>query len=180
MRTLRALFLGLQLREKILVAALILLAAVILGSSVNRKVWNFVAAAKVTTADLAEQQQWLDNQASIEAAAKKTALRLVATQTLDANAVLATVSTLASESGLSVQSGQSRDEGRNEQFTVHTREFTMTKVDYAAFKNFYLALQARSPYIGIDRFQITPDRVNAAFINIALTVSAPEVLQPSE
>jgi hypothetical protein len=177
MRTLRALFLGLQLREKLLLVAFAVLIVAIWGANFNRRAWQFKRAAATTTVDLEIQQRWLDNQATIEADVKKTAARLDPVRTLDATSLLATVSSLASEAGLSaIRSGESRDE-TNGQFNVHTREFTIDKAEYGALIKFYLSLQARFPLIGIERFAQVPDRANPALSVVSLTVSAPEVVR---
>lgn len=177
MRTLRALFLGLQFREKLLLVAFVVLIVGVWGSSFNRRVWQFKRAATATTLDLGIQQRWLDNQSTIEATVKKTAALFDRHPTLDATSLLATISSLANEAGLNqVRSGESRDE-TNGQFNVHTREFTIDKADQAALIKFYLSLQARSPSIGIERYTQQPEVANPALSRIALTVSAPEVVR---
>lgn len=177
MRTLRVIFLGLQLREKLLLVAFVVLIVAVWGSNFNRRAWQFKRTVAATTIDLGIQQRWLDNQATIEAGVKKTAARLDPVRTLDATSLLATISSLANEAGLSVRSsGESRDE-TNGQFNVHTREFTIDKAEYGALIKFYLSLQARSPYIGIERFTQQPDRVNPALSTVQLLVSAPEVVR---
>ncbi|MEO7414560.1 MAG: hypothetical protein ABIZ81_14505 [Opitutaceae bacterium] len=177
MRTLRAYFLGLQLREKLLLVAFALLIVAIWGSNFNRRAWQFKRAVSSATLDLSIQQKWLDSQESIEANVKKTADGLVATRTLDASGLLATVSSLAKEAGVPlVTLGESRSESSG-QFNVHTREFRITGADYAAFTKFYLALESRSPYIGIEHFTQLPAPGNPALVTVSLTLSAPEVVR---
>jgi predicted RNA polymerase sigma factor len=71
-------------------------------------------------------------------------------------------------------SGESQDMS-NGQFSVHALQFTVTKVDWASLKAFYFALQARSPYIGIEQFTIVADRANPALLNASIKISSVEI-----
>jgi len=177
MKTLRAFFLLLQLREKILVVAFALMIAAVWASNFNRRAWQFQRQAATATLDLKKQQQWLDDQPAIEANAMKTAARLDASHTLDAPLLLATISSLAGEANLNVTSNtESRDESTG-QFNIHTREFILDKADYGSLIKFYLSLQARSPYVGIERYTQVPDKVNPALSRVSLLLSATEVVR---
>lgn len=176
MRTWRLLFLGLRLSEKMLLMVFALLIVAIWGWSFTGRAWRFKRAAQSTTQDLAIQQQWLDNRGMIEASAKKTAARLDPARTLDGTALLAAVSSMAADAGLRIMSsGGTRNES-NMQFNIHTLEFRIDRAEWESLKKFYLALQARSPYIGIDRCSFMPDRTNPALTTAQLRVSAPEVV----
>lgn len=177
MRALRTFFLRLQSREKLLLVVFTLLIVAVWGSNFNRRAWQFQKVARSTSVDLAMQQQWLDNRVAIENAAKKTAARLDPTRTLDGTALLAVVGSLAAEAGLrNTSSGESRDES-NGQFNVHTLEFRIDRAEWEPLIKFYLSLQAKSPYIGIERCALIPDRANPALTTASLRVSAPEVVQ---
>jgi hypothetical protein len=174
-KTMRAFFLRLALREKILIVAFVLLILAVWGSNFTRRVWQFKGAANAATVDLATQQLWLDNQQSIEEGVRKTAEWLVPERTLDATALLAVVSDLAKEAGLtSVRSSDAHRES-NGQFNVHTMVFTIDRVEWEPFKRFYLSLEGRFPYIGIEKTSAVPDRSNPALTSVALTLSASEV-----
>jgi hypothetical protein len=177
MRTLRAIFLRLQLREKLLLVAFILMIAAVWFSNFNRRAWTFARQARTATADLKIQQQWLDNQATIEADVKKTAARLDPARTLDATSLVAAIDAMARDAGVTLRSlGQGREE-TNGQFNVHTQEFQIDKAEYPALLKFYMLLEAKSPYVGLERLTLQPDRMTPALSQVQFLVSAPEVVK---
>lgn len=175
MRSLRAIFLRFSISEKTLLVVFALLIVGVWLLSFNRRGWKFKVEAQSTTSELKIQQQWLDNRATIEAAAKKTADGLVATKTLDATALNATVVGMASEAGLRSSTGDQREESTG-QFNVHTLVMRIDKAEWDGLKKFYGSLQRRSPYIGIEQCTLVPDRANPGLISATIRVSAPEVV----
>ena len=61
------------------------------------------------------------------------------------------------------------------QFAVHSLQVTITKAKWDDLRQFYLKLQARSPYIGIERFALNADRANPALLSASLRVSSVEI-----
>jgi hypothetical protein len=174
-RTLRALFLARSLRVKLLLAAVVVAVAAIWLSSLAGRAGRFARAARVTSGVLKEQAFWLTNRGVIEASAQASAGRLDAVRTLDGTRLLAEVSAIADESGLkNYTSGEPKDESSG-QFSIHTLQFNVTKVDWPALKEFYLALSKRSPYIGIVEFSLQGDRTNPALLNVSLHISSVEI-----
>jgi hypothetical protein len=175
MRTLRALFLARSQRVKLLVAAVAVAVAALWFSGLERRAARAVRATRATTGALGEQNLWLGNRAAIEASAQRAAGQLDAVRTLDGTRLLAEVSAIAGEAGLtSTTSGEPKDESDG-QFSIHTLQFNVTKVDWAALKQFYLALSKRSPYIGIEEFSVQGDRANPALLNASLHISSVEI-----
>ncbi|MEI8088079.1 MAG: hypothetical protein WCG63_00635 [Opitutaceae bacterium] len=152
-RTLRALFLARLFREKLLLVAFAVLGVVMWFSGFSTRVGTFWREQRSTSISLAEQKQWLANRAAIDASAQKAAARLDAAQTLDATRLYAEVDKLARSAGVTPGLGEQRDV-TGEQFSVHSLQVTITKVDWDALKKFYLNLQARSPYISIEQFTL--------------------------
>jgi hypothetical protein len=174
-RTLRAFFLGRLLREKLLLVVFALLGVLMWLSGYSQRVGAFWREQRSTTVALKDQQRWLDNRQALEDAAKKAASRLDAAQTLDGTRLLAAVGALASEAGLrNTSSGQQIDESSG-QMAIHTLPYTINRGDYESLKKFYVALSARSPYIGIEKFTLNSDRANPAQLNLAITVSSVEI-----
>ncbi|HEX2854215.1 MAG TPA: hypothetical protein VHO24_13345 [Opitutaceae bacterium] len=176
MRSIRALFLRFSISEKTLLVVFALLIVVVWFLGFNRRAWKFKAEARATGSELALQQQWLDNRTAIEEAAKKTAARLDPAKTLDASALNATVVGLAAEAGLRSSTGDQREESTG-QFNVHTLVMRIDKAEWAALSKFYLSLQSRSPYIGIEQCTLVPDRGSPGLTSANLRVSAPEVVR---
>jgi hypothetical protein len=174
-RTLRAFFLARALRVKLLVAAIAVAVAALWLSNVAGRAAQFIRAARSTSSVLHQQAVWLANRASIEASAQASAGRLDAARTLDATRLLAEVSAIRDEAGLkNTTSGEPKDES-NGQFSVHTLQFNVTKVDWDTLKQFYLALSKRSPYIGIVQFSMQGDRGNPTLLNASFSISSVEI-----
>ncbi len=181
-RTLRALFLGCQLREKLLVVIFLAMATLIWLSLFNKRATAFWREQRRTTIDLADQAQWIANSSAIEASAQKAASRLDAARTLDGVRLLEAVQKIAADAGLrNTASGQPSNPPGNGQFAIHTLDYTVRLLDpdwsknWDALKKFYSALQQRSPYIGIEQFTLRPDTVNRAQLNLVLRVSSVEI-----
>ncbi len=174
-RTLRALFLARPLREKLLLTAIALLVFATWFSSIAGRTARLVHAVRFTSASLADQALWLSHRSAIEAQARSSAGSLEAARTLDGTRLLAEVSTIANENGLSnTTSGETKDDSSG-QFSVHTLQFNVAKVDWGALKAFYLALSKRSPYIGIVQFSVQGDRTNPALLNATFRISSVEI-----
>jgi len=174
-RSLRAFFLTRYLREKLLLTALVFFAAAIWLSSLSARTGRFIRAARATSGTLAEQSRWLSRRSSIEQSAQAAASRLDPVRTLDTTRLIAEVSAIASEAGLkNTTSGDPKDASSG-QFSVHTLQFNVTKVDWATLKEFYLALSKRSPYIGIEQFSMQGDRSNPMLLSANFQISSVEI-----
>jgi len=174
-RSLRAYFLARHLREKLLLTVLAVAAAAIWLSSLGARAGRLVHSVRVTSATLSEQAGWLSRRSAIEASAQAAAGRLDAVRTLDTTRLLAEVSAIAGEAGLkSTTSGEAKDVSSG-QFSVHTLQFNVTKVDWGTLKGFYVELGKRSPYIGIEQFSIQVDRSNPALLSANFQISSVEI-----
>jgi len=175
-RTLRALFLARLFREKLLLVAFAALGVLVWASGFNRRAGLFWREQRATSVSLAEQKLFLDNRDKIELAAQKTAARLDAAQTLDGTRLYAEVENLARTAGLTAGLSTQPDEN-SDQFAVHSIQVSITKAEWEPLMKFYHALQARSPYIGVEQFRLQVDRANPEKYHLAtLRVSAPEIV----
>jgi hypothetical protein len=174
-RNLRASFLSLLFREKVLITAFLVMAAAVWLFSIAGRVNKFTRAIRVTTLNLNEQKLYLSNRASIEAQAEAAAGKLDAVRTLDATRLLAEVSAIASEMDLKGTTIGAPKDVSSGQFSVHTLEFNVSKVDWATLKQFYLALSKRSPYIGIEQCTLQVDRANPAMLSANFQISSVEI-----
>ena len=180
-RTLRALFLGYRLREKLLVVVFLAIAVLLWFSGFSRRTGQFWRDQHRTTVDLADQAQWIAHSAAIDAAAQKAASRLDASRTLDGTRLLEAVQKIAADAGLrNTGSGGISNPPGNGQFAVHTLDYTVRLTDpdgqknWNALQSFYKALQKRSPYIGIEQFTLRPE-ANRAQLALVLKVSSVEI-----
>ena len=181
-RTLRALFLGCQLREKLLVVTFLAIAVLLWLSGFSKRTSAFWRESHRTTIDLADQARWIANSTAIEAAGQKAAARLDAAKTLDGVRLTAEVQKMAADAGLrNTQSAAPSNPPGNGQFSIHTLDYGVSLRDPDPSKNwdsltkFYRALQQRSPYIGIEQFALSPDAANRAQLSLRLRVSSVEI-----
>jgi hypothetical protein len=174
-RTLRAYFLTRLLREKVMLAGLVVAVAAVWFSSISNRAGHLIRSVRFTTSTLKDQELWLGNRATIEAQAQAAAGQLDAVRTLDATRLLAEVTSIANDAGLkNTTSGESKDESTG-QFAVHTLQFNVTKIDWPTLKQFYLALGKRSPYIGIEQYSMQVDRANPTLLNASFQISSVEI-----
>ncbi len=175
-RTLRAFFLRCLLREKILLLVFVLIAVLLWLSSFSARAGRFWAQQRATTSSLHQQNQLLAQHDAIEAAAQKAAALLDPTKTRNGNRLVAEVQQLANDAGLhNFQSNGAPTTKTSGQVSIHTLDFQISRItaaDWPALNNFYLALSARSPYIGIVKFALNSNGVQHT---LALTVSSVEI-----
>lgn len=177
-RTLRAYFLSRLLREKILLLGFILIGVLWWLSSFNTRASRFVREQKSTSSDLAVQQQWLNNRTVIQEAANKAASRLDSAQTLDRAKLIGAVNQASSEVGLKNGGTTNPSSETNGQFTIHSIDYQVAGADYATLQQFYLKLNQRAPYIGIERFLLYPTNLNdSSKLTLNLRISSVEIPQ---
>ncbi len=178
--TIRAFFLSRLLREKVLILALVVIVVALWLSSAAGRAGRFVAETQSTSVTLAQQSKWLANKDAVEKAAQKAANRFDPTQTLDGTRLLAAVSAIARDAGLRNYSTGSSEDLSTGQFAVHTLQFTVVRAPWSVLKGFCVALQQRSPYIGIEQFSVAAaDRGNSSVdaLNVSMKVSSVEVVR---
>jgi hypothetical protein len=174
-RTVRAFFLARFVREKLLLTGFAVLAAAIWLSSIAGRTGRFVREVRATTSSLNDQALWMSNRSKIEAQAQAAAAQLDAARTLDATRLLVEVGAIATDAGLKNMTSAEAQDQSNGQFSVHTLRFNVTRADWDSIKSFYLGLQKRSPYIGIEQFRLQVDRANAAMLNASIRISSVEI-----
>jgi hypothetical protein len=175
-RTARAFFLSRALREKLLMVVFIAIGALWWGSSYSARAATFWREQRTTTLRLKEHAEWIKNRTVIEETAAKTASRLEATKTLNGNQLVTTVGQLASDAGVkNIQTSGSTVTTTSGQFAVHSQEFTIRNVEWDTLSKFYEALQRKSPYISLERFNLISVPNNAAQLTLTLKVTSVEI-----
>jgi hypothetical protein len=137
---------------------------------------HFRHDAYQTSLKLAEQKQWLSHQVIIENSARKAASIFDPARTLDGTQLLAAVNSIARDTGLHTTTSADAPDVSNGEFAVHTVQFNITKVDWDTLQAFYAALQQRTPYIGIDQFQLNADHANPNLLSANLKISSVEIV----
>lgn len=176
MSAFKAYFLSRLLREKVLLVAFVAIGLVLWGSAFFKRANRQWRAHRVLTVELAEQKQWLSNQATIEAAASSAVKNLDPSRTLDETRLVGEVSALAREHNLKMANDTPQTE-RSGQFAVHTMLVTIPRAEWQALKNFYAALASRSPYIGVEQLTLSSDRATPTQLNAVIRVTSVEIIR---
>ena len=157
-------------------AVFLLLGVLMWLSGYSERFGAFWREQRATTSGLAEQQRWLSNETVILDTARKAADRLDASKTLDGTRLLAAVSQIADEAGLKPNSVSGAQKNQsNGQFAVHSIDYAINRANWEPLKKFYMALSARAPYIGIEKFALQADRSDPSLLTLQLTVSSVEI-----
>jgi hypothetical protein len=174
----KAFFLSRLLREKVLLTALMALAAIVWLAAVARRGHRLWADWRATNTLLATQQQWLENRAQIEASAAKAVEHLDPSRTYSSTRLLGELSTIADQVGVrSNTSSEILGTERTSQFAVNTIQFSLRNTSWESLKSFYLELSKRAPYIGIEQFSLTVVPGNPLLLNAMLRVSSVEIVR---
>ncbi len=176
MRALKVFFLSRLLREKLMLVLFVALGAVMWLSSFSARASRQWHAHHAASSELAVQKQWLANRTAIEAGALAAVKNLDPARTLDDTRLVGELSALAREYDLKFTNDTPQTE-RSGQFAVHSVQIILPRADWEALKRFYLALVARSPYLGIEQFSLAADRANPSILNASLRVSSVEIIR---
>ncbi len=173
MKALKAIFLSRLLTEKILLAGFLLIIAVLGFFHVLRDVRSFWFDFRNTSMILMAQRTSLDGRAETEAKVKAALSQLNPLSTLDSARLQGDLSTLAT--GLPGTTIEAPRDEPADQFTKHTVQFSVRKVDFAALQNFYIELSKRAPYITIEQCSIAANRANPTQLNATMLISSVEI-----
>jgi hypothetical protein len=169
-------FFSRHIREKVLLTALLALIAIVWLGRVARSARVFWAEWRANAAVLAEQQQWIDNRAGIEASAAKAIQHLDPARTFSSPRLLGELSTIADQVGVrNNTSSEILGTEPTNQFSVNTVQIAVRNTDLPSLLRFYDELDKRSPYIGLEQFSITVNPANPALLSAVMRVSSVEI-----
>jgi hypothetical protein len=169
-------FFSRHLREKVLLTALLGLVAIVWLGRMARGVRVFWSEWRATAVELATQQQWIDNRASIETAAAKAVQHLDPARTFSSPRLLGELSMIADQVGVrNNTSSEILGTEPTNQFSVNTVQVAVRNTDLASLLSFYSELDKRSPYIGLEQFSLTVNPANPAFLSAVMRVSSIEI-----
>jgi hypothetical protein len=164
------------LREKLLLLAFVGLVAVVWASATGGRAADFVRAFSLVSADLKEQQLWLERRGAIEASAAAAVANLDPARSYNAVRLSAELGAVANATGLGGStSSEALPMERTPQFAVNSVRYRITRTDWETIKRFYLELSKRAPYITIEQFTLSAERANPAQLNALLKVTAVEI-----
>lgn len=181
-RKLRIFFLSRLARERILIVALLLVAAVLWLQNYAGRVGGFITESKNTTKTLAFQERVLLNRVAIEKFAKDQASSLDPSQTLDGTRLVGALTGMANDAGISNYSTSDQQDSGGEggqPFVIHSTLFNIQGVPFAKLQEFYTKVQARAPYISIESLTVNNNRANpnADALSVSMKVASVEIVQ---
>jgi len=182
MKTLRAIkasYLDLHAREKLLLAGFFLLAAIIWLSSFGGRARDFGQLIARNLSILNEQEQVLFSKDEVELRAASAAADLVPGRTLDGTQLLSQVDSLRRTAGLANATVAPLSGGQNlatDQLALNSVQIRITGATWPALKQFYSELQRLSPYVSIDAMTVAlANQDNGGTHNVQMTVSSVQV-----
>jgi DNA-binding cell septation regulator SpoVG len=179
MNALKLWFLSRLFREKVLVLAFMLLAALIWLSGAVDRLQSRMRLVRSADSELATQAIWLQNRPAIDSAAATAVSHLEPARTLDATFLVAEMQAMAGRAGLSVSIEPPRTQ-RSPQFAVHTVLVTSRRADLANVLRFYQELAAKAPYVGLEQVTLRIDRSAPGAVNADLQVASVELVREAE
>lgn len=168
----KAFFLSRLYREKVLLTALILFAAVMWLNSLIGRSRTFVQAFNRTSSVLADQKYWLDQREAIMVRSKAVVENFDPSRTYNGVALQAEMDQIARTVGIANTSAEPGRTDRATDLTMYSVQFTIRNSDYASLVRFYQELMKRSPYIGLDSFRVTANQSNPAQLSALFSVSS--------
>ncbi|MBL9188194.1 MAG: hypothetical protein JNK23_11985 [Opitutaceae bacterium] len=173
---LRLYFLTRRAREKYLLLAFLLIGVLWWLSAFGTRAGAFWREQRSTGTTLAEQKLWLDQRETVQKSVQASAAQLEPGKTLDRAQLLDAVNQAAHEAGLRNNYGSSAATSeKSGDFTVHSVDYQVNGADFVMLQQFYLNLQKRAPYIGIERFGLSATRGNESKLTLQLRVTAVEL-----
>lgn len=172
----KAWFISRLAREKFLMLALAIAAAVLWFSDLSERAQAAVTDINETRTVLSTQERWLANQDRIEQLAAAAVADLDSSRTFNSLRLSAELSTLARDATIDQNlRSEAQPTQQTAQFSVHTVQFTLNRVAWENLLSFYNSLSERAPYISIERFTLESVRNNPAELNARLLVSSVEI-----
>ena len=165
-------FLTRQLREKVLLLGLVMLAAVTWFSSASQRTARFWREFHATSALLENQRELLSQQGRIESEARAAIQHLEPSKTYDGVRLQAEVDAIAKRTGVINYSADNVQTERVSQFSMNSMQLQIRNADYATLVKFYVELSKQAPYIGIEQFRLS---VNNFKHSVAMRVSSVEI-----
>lgn len=171
----KAFFLSRLLREKVLLLGLTAIAAVMWLSATSKRVRLFWVEARGTSAELADQKQWLGQRQRIENDMNAAVARLDPSRTFDVARLQSELDSIAHSVGINKDfAADDSKTTASGQLSVSTVRFVIRNTSWPLIKGFYQELAKRAPYIGIEEFMVSSNRANGQ-LTASLRVSSVEI-----
>ena len=165
-----------SVRERVLMAAFLLIAVVTWGTSLLGRTRLLQIDYGTTVAELTDQVTWLKDKAQVDERTKKVTGLLDPSRTLNSSQAYAEVKSLAQEQGLQPDITVVRPVGSKTDFSINSFQVNIRQTGLDPQVKFYRALSAKAPYLGIEAFSFSTNRGAPGLLTISLRVYSVEVL----
>ena len=165
-----------SVRERVLMTAFLLIAAVSWGTSLLGRIQNLQSDWKATSQELSDQLASFGNKSQVEERAKKFTAQLDPSRTLNAMQLYAEVARLTQ--GLPAEMGSARTVGKTT-FALNSLQVTVRRTSLEPLLRFYKELSSKAPYLGIEQCSITSDRGAPGQITAVFRIYSVVVLNPA-
>ncbi|MBI5380522.1 MAG: hypothetical protein HZA31_01350 [Opitutae bacterium] len=178
MKAIKAFFLSRLMREKALLLLFVMLGVAIWCSSFTNRAGTLAKEFRQTSVELTTQSMVLGQRVQIEEAAKKSIAQLDPSKTFNASGLFAAASGIAKNVGLSNTASDETNDETSSQFIVHNLRFRVRKAEFATIQKFYLEVQKKSPYIGLEQCTLQVDRAQPNQLTAVFKLTSVEVVRP--
>lgn len=178
MKALKAYFLSLQRRERILIAVLCLIGAVVGLSVFSRKAGVYWRKESTLLTRIKQNQTVIDSRDAVEKRARDASAKLVPGESLSQVQLNSRVTTMATNAGIrgATISPLPDSTASNSTIALHSIRMSFTGVAWTALKDFYTELQKRRPYITIEEMTVNMTDQRAGLHSVQMKLSSIEVL----
>ncbi len=178
MKALKAYFLSLQLRGKLLLASLVVIGALIWLTVFSGKAGVFWRKESGRLATIKRQETVLKSRDAVEQRAVTASATLKPGSSLNANELSSQLNQILMGAGIRNASSSivPAKDAPNSKLSLHSVRASASNVSWDSLRNFYEAVEKRRPYIAIDELTVnfTPQ---TAMHSIAVKVSSIQVTQ---
>ena len=177
MKALKAYFLSLQARERILVSALLVIGALVALTFFTKKATAFWRTESAKLTSIKRNDGVIASREAVDKRALAASAKLVPGQSLSQVQLQSTVNTLAQQATIRNPgiSGLPDDVVTNSNLAIHAVRLTLTNVAWDNLKTFYVELQKRRPYITIDDMTVSMTDQRMGTHDVVMTLSSIEV-----
>lgn len=179
MRALKFFFLGRLVSEKLLLTTFLAIAGAIWATSFVDRVSTWARHHQGARKELEFQAMLMDRASKVEEDARRAVSTLDPSRTFNASRLLGEVDAIARRVGVQQKFNQSDQRtAASSEFSVHSLQCTIRKIDYETLVRFYREILKRSPYIAVERpFTIQVDPADPSLVGAQFRVSSVEVVR---
>ena len=178
MKALKAYFLSLQRRERILIAVLCLIGAAVVLSVFTKKAGVYWRKESTLLTSIKRNQTVIASRDAVEKRARDASAKLVPGESLSQVQLNSRVTTMANNAGIrgATSSGLPDSTAANANIALHSIRVSFTGATWTSLKDFYTELQKRRPYITIDEMTVNMTDQRMGLHSVQMKLSSIEVL----